>query len=236
MGWGGLSPIVAAERCDTNCITLAQRRGRRLCAKAMLSDIFPTGFECGVLYGAVKPGDSLAIVGSGPIGLATLITSRLYSPAEVTLIDVDDHRLAVAKEFGATRTINSRTSGAVDAIMRLTDGVGVDVAIEAVGVPETFDFCQQIVAPGGHVANIGVHGKPATLRLERLWDRNVTITTRLVDTATTPMLLKAVSAGSINPRKLITHRFALNDMAKAYETFANAAREHALKVILAAEE
>jgi len=168
-------------------------------ALAMLSDIFPTGFECGVLNGAIKPGDSVAIVGAGPIGLATLITARLYSPAQITMVDVDDQRLAVAMEFGATGKVNSRTCDAVQTIMRLTDGIGVDVAIEAVGIPDTFDICQQIVAPGGHVANIGVHGKPAPLRLERLWDRNITLTTRLVDTATTPMLLRAVTCGAIQP-------------------------------------
>ena len=204
-------------------------------ALAMLSDIFPTGFECGVLNGAIKPGDTVAIVGAGPIGLATLITAKLYSPAEIVLIDVDDQRLTVAREFGATRVINSRTENAVDAVLKATDGIGVDVSIEAVGIPDTFDICQQIVAPGGHVANVGVHGKPAPLRLERLWDRNITITTRLVDTATTPMLLKAVSSGAIQPAKLITHRFALSETAKAYETFANAAREKALKVVMTAE-
>lgn len=205
-------------------------------ALAMLSDIFPTGFECGVLNGAIKLGDTVAIVGSGPIGLATLITSRLYSPSTITVIEVDEQRLTVAKELGATHVINSSATNAVDAVMRLTEGVGVDVAIEAVGIADTFDICQQIVAPGGHVANIGVHGKTATLRLDRLWDRNITITTRLVDTVTTPMLLKAVAAGSINPKKLITHRFRLTEMLKAYDTFGHAARERALKVVLAADD
>jgi alcohol dehydrogenase len=204
-------------------------------ALAMLSDIFPTGFECGVLNGAVKPGDTVAIVGAGPIGLATLLTGRLYSPSRVIMIDVDDSRLAVATELGATEVVRGRGDEAIDAVMRLTDGVGVDAAIEAVGIPETFDVCQQVVAAGGHVANIGVHGKPAPLRLERLWDRNVTITTRLVDTSTTPMLLKALAAGTIQPNRLITHRFALDDMLKAYDTFGHAARDKSLKVILAPE-
>lgn len=204
-------------------------------ALAMLSDIFPTGFECGVLNGAVKPGDTVAIVGAGPIGLATLLTGKLYSPSRVIMIDVDDSRLAVAKELGATDLVRGRGDEAIAAVMRLTDGAGVDAAIEAVGIPETFDVCQQIVAAGGHVANIGVHGKPAPLRLERLWDRNVTITTRLVDTSTTPMLLKALAAGTIQPKRLITHRFALGDMLKAYDTFGHAARDKSLKVILAAE-
>lgn len=205
-------------------------------ALAMLSDIFPTSFECGVLNGAVKPGDTVAIVGAGPIGLAALITARLYSPAQVVMVDVDDQRLVAAKEFGATHTVNSSTSNAVDLIMRLTQSIGVDVAIEAVGIPDTFDICQQIVAPGGHVANIGVHGKSVTLRLDKLWDRNITITTRLVDTITTPMLLKAVISGAIDPRKVITHRYRLQEMLKAYDTFGHAARERALKVVLSSEE
>jgi alcohol dehydrogenase len=204
-------------------------------ALAMLSDIFPTGFECGVLNGKLKPGDTVAIVGAGPVGLATLITAWLYSPAQIIMIDVDDRRLAVARELGATHTVNSRGGKPVDTVMRLTDGIGVDVSVEAVGIPDTFDICQQIVAPGGHVANIGVHGKGALLRLERLWDRNITITTRLVDTTSTPMLMKAVTAGALEPRKLITHRFRLCEMLKAYDIFGHAEREGALKVVLAAE-
>jgi alcohol dehydrogenase len=142
----------------------------------------------------------------------------------------------VSKRFGASYTVNSQCTNAVDLIMKLTQGIGVDVAMEAVGIPDTFDICQQIVAPGGHVANIGVHGKPVSLRLEKLWDRNVTITTRLVDTFTTPMLLKAVASGAIDPGKIVTHRFQLNEMLKAYDTFGHAAREHALKVVLHDEQ
>jgi alcohol dehydrogenase len=204
-------------------------------ALAMLSDIFPTSFECGTLNGAVKPGDTVAIVGAGPIGLAALITSRLYSPAMIIMVDVDNRRLTVSKEFGASHTVNSGTANAVDLIMHLTEGTGVDVAIEAVGIPDTFDICQQIVAPGGHVANIGVHGKPVTLRMDKLWDRNITITTRLVDTFSTPMLLKAVVSGAIDPRRIVTHRFQLPEMIKAYDTFSHAAREGALKVVLGSE-
>jgi alcohol dehydrogenase len=184
------------------------------------------------LNGQVKPGDSVAIVGAGPVGLATLLTARLYSPAEMILIDVDDGRLAMARKLRATQTINSLKVPVVDEVLRLTGGVGVDVAIEAVGLPETFDVCQQVVAPGGRVANIGVHGKGALLRLEKLWDRNITITTRLVDTASTPMLLKAVATGALDPKQLITHRFRLTEMLTAYDTFQNAGREGALKVVL----
>ncbi len=205
-------------------------------ALVMLSDIFPTGFECGVLNGAVKPGDAVAIVGAGPIGLASLITARLYSPTMTIMVDVDEQRLTISKQFGASHTVNSQSSNPVELIMQLTQGVGVDVAMEAVGIPDTFDICQQVVAPGGHVANIGVHGKPVSLRLDKLWDRNVTITTRLVDTFTTPMLLKAVVSGAIDPKKIVTHRFELNEMLKAYDTFGHAAREHALKVVLRNEQ
>ena len=201
-------------------------------AMVMLSDILPTGFECGVLNGEVKPGDSVAIVGAGPVGLAVLLTAQFYSPAAIYMIDLDDKRLAVAKEFGATTLINSADGRAAQHVLELTGGAGVDVAIEAVGIPATFDICQAIVAAGGRIANVGVHGKPVELHLEKLWDRNIAITTRLVDTVTTPMLLKVVRSGKLQPSKLLTHRFALNDIMKAYDTFGNAAKEGALKVLL----
>ncbi len=201
-------------------------------ALVMLSDILPTGFECGVLNGQVKPGDTVAIVGAGPIGLAALLTAQFYSPAEVILIDMDDNRLSVAKTFGATQTINSGLVNAIEAIKSLTNGKGVDVAIEAVGVPATFELCQEIIAPGGHIANIGVHGKSVTLHLEKLWAQNITITTRLVDTVTTPLLLKTVQSKKLEPNNLITHHFRLDQIMEAYDTFGNAAKERALKVIL----
>jgi alcohol dehydrogenase len=203
-------------------------------ALVMLSDILPTAFECGVLNGKVQPGDTVAIVGAGPIGLAALLTAQFYSPAAILMVDVDSNRLRVAEQFGATTLINSADGTAVDRIMALTGGAGVDVAIEAVGIPATFDICQSILAPGGRLANIGVHGKPVELHLEKLWDRNVAITTRLVDTAAIPMLLKLVQSGKLRPAKLVTHRFALGDIMKAYDTFGNAAKEGALKVILTA--
>ncbi len=201
-------------------------------AAVMLSDILPTGFECGVLNGRVKPGDTVAIVGAGPVGLAALMTARFYSPSSIICIDLDDNRLKVARDFGATALINSSDGNAVQRVMEMTQGEGVDVAIEAVGVPATFDICQGIIAAGGHLANIGVHGKPVLLHMEKLWDRNATLTTRLVDTVTTPMLIKAFGAGSLEPGKLVTHRFAMNDILKAYDTFGNAAKHSALKVIL----
>jgi alcohol dehydrogenase len=204
-------------------------------ALVMLSDILPTGFEVGVLNGKVKPGDTVAIVGAGPVGLAALLTAQLYSPAELIMIDLDDNRLEVARKLGATQCVNSGDGKAVEKVRALAGGKGVDVAIEAVGIPATFDVCQDIVAPGGHVANVGVHGKSVTLKLEKLWIHNVTITTGLVDTNTTPMLLKNVAAGRLEPRKLITHDFTLDDVMAAYDTFTNAAKEKALKVILRGE-
>lgn len=201
-------------------------------ALVMLSDILPTGLECGVLNGQVQPGDSVAIVGAGPVGLAALLTAQFYSPAELIVVDRDENRLKVAMAFGATQTVNSSDSDAVSAIMAMTSGAGVDVAIEAVGVPETFDVCQAVVAAGGRIANVGVHGRSVELRLETLWSHNVTLTTRLVDTVTTPMLLRVVQSGKLAPEKLVTHRFKLADVMNAYDTFANAAREEALKVVL----
>jgi len=198
-------------------------------ALVMVSDILPTGFECGVLKGGVKPGDVIAIVGAGPVGLAALLTAQFYSPSEIIVVDMDENRLEVAKTFGATKVVHAN---AVEEIMKLTHGKGVDVAIEAVGIRDTFDICQSIVAPGGHIANIGVHGKSVELHMEKLWSQNVTITTRLVDTVSLPMLLKSVLSGKLKPRQLITHHFVLNEAVKAYAAFGNAAKEKAIKVII----
>ena len=203
-------------------------------ALVMLSDILPTGFECGVLNGKVQPGGTVAIVGSGPIGLAALLTAQFYSPAEIIMIDLDDSRLEVAKRFGATSTVNSGDGKAVASVMKLTDGRGVDTAIEAVGMPATFELCARLVAPGGTIANIGVHGVKVDLHLENLWDRNISITTRLVDAVSTPMLLNTLRSRKIDPKLLITHRFKLGQMLEAYETFGHAAKTRALKVIIAA--
>ena len=202
-------------------------------ALVLFSDILPTGHECGVLNGRVAPGSTVAIVGAGPIGLAALLTAQFYSPAKVIMIDLDEGRLENARRFGASATVNSTDGGAAATVMTLTQGRGVDTAIEAVGIPATFDLCQDIVAAGGTIANIGVHGKKVDLHLERLWDRNVTITTRLVDTVSTPMLLRTFCAHKLEPQALITHRFPFTKILDAYDAFENAAATHALKVIIA---
>jgi alcohol dehydrogenase len=201
-------------------------------ALVMLSDILPTGFEIGVLNGKVQPGQTVAIIGAGPVGMAALLTAQFYSPAEIIMVDLDDNRLEVAKKFGATQVVNSSDGKAIEKIMELTGGKGVDVAMEAVGIRATFDICQEIVKPGGHIANVGVHGKSVEFHIEKLWIRNITLTTGLVNTTSTPMLLKTVESKKLKPEQLITHRFAFSDIMKAYEVFGNAAKEKALKVII----
>ncbi|MBT0959978.1 zinc-dependent alcohol dehydrogenase family protein [Denitromonas iodatirespirans] len=203
-------------------------------ALVMLSDILPTGLEIGVLNGQVKPGDTVVIVGAGPVGMAALLTAQFYSPARLVMVDMDTNRLDTARQLGATHTFNAAEGDIADRLMALTDGRGADVAIEAVGIPATFDLCQEIVAAGGHIANVGVHGTPVSLHLDKLWIRNITLTTGLVSTHTTPMLLQTVQAGTLSPGSLVTHRFALDDIEAAYRVFGNAAREKAMKVILEA--
>jgi alcohol dehydrogenase len=203
-------------------------------ALVMLSDILPTGFECGVLNGKVAPGSTVAIVGAGPVGLAALLTAQFYAPAEIIMVDIDDKRLAIARQFGATQTINSGDGNAAERINKLTEGRGVDTAIEAVGIPATFELCTDIISPGGVVANAGVHGVKVDLHLERLWSQNISITTRLVDTVSTPMLLKTVASKRIEPKRLITHHFKLDQIMNAYDTFSRAAETGALKVMIEA--
>jgi len=230
---GTQAEFVRIPFADTSLYRIPEKADEE--AMVMLSDILPTGYECGVLNGAVKLGDTVAIVGAGPIGLAALLTAQFYAPADIIMIDLDDNRLAVAKKLGATTLINSTDGKAAEKIMALTGGKGVDVAIEAVGVAATFELCQEIIGPGGHIANIGVHGKSVTLHLEKLWSQNITITTRLVDAVTTPLLLKNVLAGKLKPKQLITHHFTLDDILNAYDTFGNAGQKQALKVIITNE-
>ena len=200
----------------------------------MLSDILPTGFECGVLNGKVAPGSTVAIVGAGPIGLAALLTAQFYSPAEIIMIDRRRQPARGRARFGATQTINSSDGKAAEKVKTLTGGRGVDTAIEAVGVPATFLLCQEVVAPGGIIANVGVHGSKVDLHLESCGRTISPITTRLVDTVTTPMLLKTVQSRRIDPKRLITHRFPVDRMLDAYETVSHAARTQALKIIIEA--
>ena len=200
-----------------------------------LADILPTAYEVGVLNGKVDAGDTIAIVGAGPIGLAAVMTAKLYTPARIVVIDLADARLEKAREFGADVTINNSREDALEAVKELTGGLGADVAIEAVGVPETFELCTALVRPGGRVANVGVHGHSATLHLETLWIRDVTITTGLVDTSTTPRLLELIAEGRLDPTPFATHRFELDETLAAYDTFAAAAQTNALKVVLEGE-
>jgi alcohol dehydrogenase len=199
-----------------------------------LADILPTAYEVGILNGRVEPGDTVAIVGAGPIGLAAIVTAKLYTPGQIVAIDLDDGRLERARELGADVTINNGSDVAVAAVMELTDGLGADVAIEAVGTPETFELCTELVRPGGRVANVGVHGHSATLHLEKLWIRDVTITTGLVDTFTTPRLMKLIADGRLDATPFATHHFPLGETMGAYDAFADAAKTHALKVVLEA--
>ena len=197
-----------------------------------LADILPTGFEIGVLNGGVKPGDTVVVVGTGPVGLAAIITAKLYGPGRIVAVDLDNSRLERAREFGADVTINNTSENVVERVQEMTDGLGADVVMEAVGVPATFELCTELVCPGGRVANIGVHGEPATLHLETLWIKSITITTGLVDAYSTLTLLKLVSEGRLDPTGLTTHRFELNEIMEAYDVFADAANTNAIKVTL----
>ena len=200
----------------------------------LLSDIFPTGFEMGVQYGRTKPGDVVAVIGAGPVGLAVISTARLYGAAKVIAVDLDANRVEQARKFGATHGVNSGDADWRDQIMAQTDGWGVDVAVEAVGIPATFEMCTNIVRPGGNVANVGVHGKPVSLELDRLWIENIDISMGLVNTNTLPMLLKLVAEGKLPAEEFISHRYPLHDIMEAYDTFSRAAETNALKVILQA--
>lgn len=198
----------------------------------LLSDILPTGHEIGVQYGNVKPGDEIAIVGAGPVGMSALLTAQFYSPSKIIMIDIDANRLSLAKQLGATHTINSGNENIETAMHAIVGALGVDVAIEAVGIPQTWDICQAIVKPGAHIANIGVHGVKVDFELEKLWIKNLTVTTGLVNTNTIPMLLKAVSANKLDLNKMITHYYPLAEIEHAYQVFLNGAQEQAMKIII----
>ena len=199
----------------------------------MLSDILPTGFEIGVRNGRVKPGDVVAVVGAGPVGLSAMMTAGLYGASRIIAIDLDGNRLAQAESFGATDSVNSGSAGWKDELMAFTEGgLGVDVAIEAVGIPQTFEMATEIIRPGGTVANVGVHGKSVELKLQDLWIKDIAITTGLVSATSTPMLLKLVAQGKLAPEKFVSHRFTFDSIMDAYDTFSRAAQTKALKVII----
>jgi alcohol dehydrogenase len=227
---GTQAEYVRAPFADASCYLIPAGMDDE--AALMLSDILPTAYEVGVVNGGIAPGDTVAVVGAGPIGLAAIMGARLYSPAHIVAIDLAGTRREAAKQFGADVTIDPTLEDPAERIASLTDGLGADVAIEAVGVPDTFEMCTRLIRPGGRVANIGVHGKPALLHLESLWTRNVTITTGLVDTKSITTLLKLVRSGHLEPQKFVTHRFELAEMLAAYDVFGRAAETGALKVVL----
>ena len=198
----------------------------------MLADILPTSYEVGVMNGQVQPGDTVAVVGAGPIGLSAIMGAQLFSPSHIVAIDLADARLDAAKRFGADVTVNNGSEDPITVVQGLTDGLGADVAIEAVGVPASFELCTALVRPGGRVANIGVHGKPATLHLETLWIRDITVTTGLVDTCSTPTLLRLLTSGQLDGGQFVTHHFELDQMLEAYDAFGRAADTGALKVVI----
>lgn len=202
-------------------------------ALVMLSDIFPTSFEIGVQSSDVKPGDTVCIIGAGPIGLAALLTAQFYSPAKIIMIDLSESRLEAAKKFGATHTICSSDLEEIKAkIAEITDGYGVDIAMECVGYPATFDVAQKIISVGGHIANLGVHGKPVEFDLQDLWIKNISLSTGLVNANTTEMLLNVLKSGKIDATQLVTHHFKLSEVEKAYDVFKNAEANKSLKVII----
>lgn len=201
-------------------------------AAVMLSDILPTGFEIGVRNGRVKPGDVVAVIGAGPVGLAVIMTAGLYGASRVIAIDLDDNRLELATTFGATDSVNNSRADWKDQVLAMTDGLGVDVAVEAVGVPATFEMATELIRPGGTVANVGVHGESVELKLQDLWIHDIAITTGLVSATTTPMLLKLVAQGKLEPERFVTHTFAMDDFMDAYDTFGRAAETKAMKVIV----
>lgn len=198
----------------------------------MLSDALPTGFECGVLSGKVQPGSRIAIVGAGPVGIGVLLTAKLYSPSLIVAIDLNDARLEAATKLGAHYGVNAKSPDAISELKALTNGEGFDTVMEVVGTPKTFEMCQELVAPGGNIANVGVHGKKVDLHLEKLWDRNISITTRLVDAVTIPMLIRLAESGALNASSLVTHTFSFPDAVKAYGTFNAASQHQALKVVI----
>ncbi|MEY4476401.1 MAG: hypothetical protein RL248_2168 [Pseudomonadota bacterium] len=227
---GTQAEYVRTPFADTSLYLLPQNLNKDVAV--MLSDALPTAHEIGIQNGDIKPGDTVAIIGAGPVGMSCVLTAQLYSPSQIIVVDVDDNRLSLAREIGAMHTINSAQENAIKKIFELTNGRGVDCAIEAVGIEQTWDVCQNIVKEGGHLANVGVHGKPVSFSLDKLWIKNLTITTGLVNTNTTGMLMKTCCSGKLPMEKLATHHFKFNEIEKAYNVFKHAADEKAMKVII----
>ncbi|MCT8090812.1 zinc-binding dehydrogenase [Acinetobacter sp. C_4_1] len=227
---GAHAEYVRTPFADTSLYLLPE--GLNEDVAVFLSDVLPTSHEIGVRYGNVKPGDSIAIIGTGPIGMGCVLTSQFYSPSVIIAVDTDDHRLALAKELGATHTINSAQEDAIQRILDITEGRGVDCAIEAVGAEPTWNICQNVVKEGGHLANVGVHGKSVNFEINKLWIKNLTITTGLVNANTTDMLLKTCCSGKLPMEKLASHHFKFAEFEKAYDVFKHAADQKAMKVII----
>lgn len=212
-------------------------------ALLMLSDILPTGYEIGVLPAKIQKGESVAIVGAGPVGLAALVTLQSFNPARIIMIDKDDRRLEAAKRLGATDGVNPSKVDVKEAVYKIAAEAnslrtkekledGVDVALECVGVPQTFDICQQIIAPGGRIANVGVHGSKVDLQVQDLWIKNIEISMGLVNANSTEELLGRILNGGLDPTKFVTHDFKMCEFCKAYDVFGNAAHNCAVKVFV----
>ncbi|NTW00167.1 MAG: zinc-dependent alcohol dehydrogenase family protein [Oscillochloris sp.] len=201
-------------------------------AALMLADIIPTGLEVGVLKSEVGLGDTVAVIGAGPVGLATVMAAQFFSPARTIVIDIDENRLALARTLGATHTVNNRNGDAYEQVMTITDGVGVDVAIEVIGNPATCQLAQDIIGSGGRMANIGIYSKSVELHKEVLWTRNITIRMGVVNTSSIPVLIKMIQACKLDPSPLISHHFRLDEIVHAYDIFRNAAQEQAIKIVL----
>lgn len=201
----------------------------------LLSDALPTSHEIGVQYGDVRPGDTVFIAGAGPVGMSALLTAQLYSPAQIIVCDMDEHRLNMAKALGASHTINPISGNVAQQVFDIVGSDGVDVAIEAVGIPATWDMCQEIVKAGGNIAVVGVHGQSVNFKLEKLWIKNLKISTGLVNTNTTEMLLKAIANSSVDYSQMLTHRFKFSEIEQAYDVFKHASETGAMKVVLLAD-
>jgi alcohol dehydrogenase len=182
-----------------------------------LTDILATRYEVGVLNGQVRPGDPVVIVGAGPVGLSATLTAQLFSPRNIVVVNRVANRRDIALKLGATHAVDEHEVH--DVVNQLTDGLGADVTIEAVGFLDAFELTADLVRSGGHIANIGVHEGPATLHLEKLWAKQVTITTGIPSGLTIPQLMNSISTGALDATAMITHRLPLDDTEEGYDIF-----------------